>query len=130
MPARLLTVASGVVAATILTMGVAFACGPRVFAPSRPTAAAIATAVRASPLTSQVPSDGYTVTGIRLAASDPAWAWVQLRPRVTTVGPADGIVHHTARGWQLAEVGTFEVGCGLAPSRVLHDFDVTCPPVP
>ncbi|MGF7234618.1 MAG: hypothetical protein ACQSGP_06635 [Frankia sp.] len=127
---RLLTVVSGVAAAAILTTGVAFACVPHVLSPSRPTAAAIAAAVRASPLTKQVPSDDYTVTGIRLSASDPAWAWVQLRPRVTTVGPADGIEHHTARGWKLAELGTFEVGCGLAPSRVLHDFGVACPPAP
>lgn len=96
-------------------------------APSPADAAAIATAVRTSEFTSLVPPDAYEVTGTRLAASDPTWAWTQLRPVAGTVDPASAVLHRTADGWRLLALGTFEVGCSIVPPQVRADLALDCP---
>ncbi|CAO5236726.1 hypothetical protein [Frankia sp. AgKG'84/4] len=63
-----------------------------------------------------------------LAASDPSWALTELEPTVEDLDRAEGLVHRTPAGWELVQVGTYEVGCGVAPSAVLDDFGLQCPP--
>ena len=116
------------VAVVAVTAGTAAARPSTTLLPSGYTAYAVAVAVRDSPLTSEVPDTQYTVEEIRLASSDPAWALVEIRPVSDTVGPAVGVVRQTAAGWHLAQLGSYEVGCGVAPADVLVDFELTCPP--
>lgn len=122
-------VATGALVAVIAaTAGSAAACESTTLVPSAYTAKAVAAAVYASPLTSEVPDGEYRVEGIRLARSNPAWALVEVRPVSDTVGPAVGVVRKTEAGWSLAQLGSYEVGCGVAPADVLLDFELSCPP--
>ncbi|WP_462183595.1 hypothetical protein, partial [Frankia sp. AgKG'84/4] len=84
--------------------------------------------VRGSQYTAAVPATNYQVTGTVLAASDPSWALTELEPTVEDLDRAEGLVHRTPAGWELVQVGTYEVGCGVAPSAVLDDFGLQCPP--
>jgi hypothetical protein len=95
--------------------------------PSRADASAIAEAVRTSELTSQVPAGSYQVSGTRLAASDPAWAWTELRPTVDNLDRAQGVLHRTPQGWQLVQLGSYEVGCSITPAPVRADLGLECP---
>jgi hypothetical protein len=97
-------------------------------APSVEDADAIAKAVRASQYTSAVPATNYEVTGTVLAGSDPTWAYTELHPTVEDLDRAEGVLHRTPTGWQLVQLGTYELGCGVAPSAVLDDFGLECPP--
>jgi hypothetical protein len=143
------------VTAGVVTVGTAFACpgssapvsatsaaAPRggvvvvtpvrtsdTITPSAADAAAIARAVKASPYTSAVPANQYEVTGTVLASSDPTWAYTELHPTVEDVDRAEGVLHRTSSGgWELVQLGTYELGCGVAPSAVLRDFHLECPP--
>ncbi len=97
-------------------------------APSPKDADAIAEAVRDSEYTAAVPKTNYEVTGTVLAASDPSWAFIELEPTVGDLDRAEGVVHRTPAGWELVQLGTAEVGCDVAPSAVLDDFGLQCPP--
>ena len=101
---------------------------PGSVAPSADDAAAISTAIKHSDLTSQVPSDDYQVVDAKLSRSDPAWAWAQLLPVTDTIDRAQGVLHRTASGWQLVQLGSYEVGCSVAPTQVLADLALDCPP--
>ncbi|MCL9761989.1 hypothetical protein MXD95_022610 [Frankia sp. AiPa1] len=96
--------------------------------PSPEDTSAIARAVKSSEYTSAVPADDYEVTGTVLAASDPTWAYTELNPTVEDYDRAEGVLHHTTGGWQLVQLGTYELGCGVAPADVLDDFGLECPP--
>ncbi|WP_232425220.1 hypothetical protein [Pseudofrankia inefficax] len=91
-------------------------------------AAAIAAAIRHSDLTSQVPPAAYQVVGAKLSRSDPNWAWAQLLPVTDTIDRAQGVLHRTASGWSLVQLGSFEVGCSAAPPQVRADLALDCPP--
>ncbi|MCM3887103.1 hypothetical protein [Frankia sp. R82] len=97
-------------------------------APSPADVSAIASAVKSSEYTSAVPANDYEVTGTVLAASDPTWAYTELHPTVEDYDRAEGVLHHTSGGWQLVQLGTYELGCGVAPADVLDDFGLECPP--
>jgi len=97
-------------------------------APSANDAAAISAAIKHSDLTSQVPSDDYRVVDAKLSRSDPTWAWAQLLPVTDTIDRAQGVLHRTASGWQLVQLGSYEVGCSVAPAQVLADLALECPP--
>jgi hypothetical protein len=97
-------------------------------APSASDAAAISAAIKHSDLTSQVPSDDYRVVDAKLSRSDPTWAWAQLLPVTDTIDRAQGVLHRTASGWQLIQLGSYEVGCSVAPAQVLADLALECPP--
>ncbi len=97
-------------------------------APSSTDASAIAQAVKSSEYTSAVPAADYEVTGTLLAASDPTWAYTELHPTVQDYDRAEGVLHRTSGGWQLVQLGTYELGCGVAPTAVLDDFGLACPP--
>lgn len=96
-------------------------------APSAQEAAEIATAVRTSPFTSEVPPGSYELTGTKLAASDPSWAWTKLRPTSADLDGAVGVLHETDGRWVLVQLGSFEVGCDITPPRVREDLDLACP---
>ncbi|MCM3921302.1 hypothetical protein ND748_06380 [Frankia sp. AiPs1] len=97
-------------------------------APSARDADAIDRAVRASEYTAQVPAKDYEVAGTLLASSDPSWAYTELHPTVADLDRAEGVLHRTDGGWKLVQLGTYEVGCGVAPTAVLDDFGLECPP--
>ncbi len=135
------------VTAGVVTVGTAFACtgssavanastgvivspvrDAETVVPSTREADAIAEAVRTSPYTAQVPANEYKVAGTALASSDPSWAYTELHPTVADLDRAEGVLHRTDGGWKLVQLGTYEVGCGVAPSAVLDDFGLECPP--
>ena len=90
---------------------------------------AISAAVAASPAVAGVPASDYTVTGARLAASDPAWAAAALEPTARR-GRRPRPRHRRAaagRGtWQVVDLGTAQVGCGLVTPAVQHDLALLC----
>ncbi|WP_052710928.1 hypothetical protein [Pseudofrankia sp. DC12] len=91
-------------------------------------AAAIAAAIRHSDLTGQVPANAYQVVGAKLSRGDPTWAWARLIPVTDTIDQAQGVLHRTASGWQLVQLGSYEVGCSVAPAQVRADLALDCPP--
>lgn len=97
------------------------------FAPSPAVAAAIADAVRTSPLTAAVPANHYEVVNTRIAASDPSWAWTELKPTTADVDRVEAIVHQVGGRWDVVQLGSFEVGCDVVPHQVIDDFDLYCP---
>jgi hypothetical protein len=97
-------------------------------AASSTDAAAIAAAIRHSDLTSQVSPDAYQVVGAKVSRNDPNWAWAQLLPVTDTIDRAQGVLHRTASGWSLVQLGSFEVGCSAAPPQVRADLALDCPP--
>jgi hypothetical protein len=103
-------------------------------------ASAVAKAVRTSPVDDidKVPTKRYSVTNVRISTVSKAWAMASLVPReayrntfqtatVVAVKPAG------TREWVVVDLGTAEVGCGIAPNRVLSDLlglkgtEVPCP---
>jgi hypothetical protein len=91
--------------------------------------AAITAAIHGSDLTSHVPPSDYQVTDIRISRADPTWAYAELLPVTDTIDRAHGVLHHTARGWRLMELGTYEVGCTVVPAPARADLGLDeCPP--
>ncbi|OHV35825.1 hypothetical protein BCD49_21315 [Pseudofrankia sp. EUN1h] len=97
-------------------------------APSPADAAAITAAIRSSELTSLVSPTSYEVADIEIAGSDPNWARAELTPVTADVDRAYGVLRRTASGWQLAQLGSFEVGCTLVPPQARADLALDCPP--
>jgi hypothetical protein len=136
------------VTAGVVTVGTAFACTgssaatastgvvaapvrdvAETVVPSAREADAIDKAVRTSEYTAQVPAKDYEVAGTLLASSDPSWAYTELHPTVADLDRAEGVLHRTdGGGWKLVQLGTYEVGCGVAPTAVLDNFGLECPP--
>jgi hypothetical protein len=91
-------------------------------APTAAEEAAITAAVLDSPLISRVPAEGLRVTGIRISAGWPDWAFAALRPR-GGVDPAVAVFRwDLSCGWVLEQVGTAQVGLGRAPEGVLNEL--------
>jgi hypothetical protein len=91
-------------------------------------ATAITSAIQHSDLTSQVPASDYRVVDAKVSRTDPAWGWAQLLPVTDTVDRAQGVLHRTSSGWQLVQLGSYEVGCDVAPPPVRADLALECPP--
>jgi hypothetical protein len=99
---------------------------------------ALTTAVHASPVggINKVPRSHYRVTGQRVSTVSKAWAIAQMvatPPSRTTFQNATVLAIRPAgtNGWVVVDVGTAEVGCGIAPNKVLADLFKTktpCPP--
>jgi hypothetical protein len=84
----------------------------------------------------KVPTSKYRVTGQRVSTVSKHWAIAQLvatpasratfqNATVLAIRPAG------TNGWVVVDVGTAEVGCGIAPNKVLADLFKTktpCPP--
>ncbi|WP_432487392.1 hypothetical protein [Kineococcus sp. SYSU DK018] len=91
------------------------------------TAQEITRAVTGSPQTAGVPADGYAVTGVRTADSDPAWAAARLEPAdPAALDPATVVLHHAAGEWRVVSLGTAGVGCEEAPAAVVADLALVC----
>jgi hypothetical protein len=102
-------------------------------------ARAIVTAYRSSPLgeVNRVPRANYRFVGIRVSKLARSWATARQVPTPAagaTFQPAYGVlvrVATTPRGagpWVLVDVGSSEVGCAVAPKRVLADLRLSCAP--
>jgi hypothetical protein len=92
-------------------------------------ASAVARAVRSSYVedVDKVPTKRYTVTNVRISTVSKAWAMASLVPTkayrnsfqsatAVAVRPAGTHV------WIVVDLGSAEVGCGMAPNRVLADL--------
>jgi hypothetical protein len=101
---------------------------------------AVARAVRSSHVDDidKVSTKRYAVTNVRISTVSKAWAMASLAPTkayrnsfqsatIVAVKPAG------TREWIVVDLGTAEVGCGIAPDRVLSDLlglkgtEVPCP---
>lgn len=105
-----------------------------------PQASAVAKAIRSSPVDDidKVPTKRYSVTNVRISTVSKAWAMASLVPTKAyrnTFQPATAVAVKPAgtREWVVVDLGTAEVGCGIAPNRVLADLlglkgtEVPCP---
>lgn len=96
--------------------------------PTPVEAQAIDAAVHASSQTSAVPDQDFTVQHIRVSTAGP-WAAARLVPRPGTIfSPAFVVLGGGATAWRVRQVGTIDVGCGLAPRAVAIDLGLGCPP--
>lgn len=99
---------------------------------------ALTQAVHASPVggINKVPRSHYRVSGQRVSTVSKSWAIAQL---VATPAFRDSFQNATVlairpagtTSWVVVDVGTAEVGCGIAPNKVLADLFKTktpCPP--
>lgn len=99
---------------------------------------ALTNAVHVSPVgaINKVPKSHYRVTGQRVSTVSKSWAIAQLvaTPAFrTTFQNATVLAIRPAgtNGWVVVDLGTAEVGCGIAPNKVLADLFKTktpCPP--
>ena len=87
---------------------------------------AIEGAVRSSPLTAGVDGSRYAVRDVRVSAADPAWAAARLAPVGADLEPAEVVLQQVDGRWEVADLGTAEVGCGVAPEAVLTDLGAVC----
>lgn len=89
------------------------------------TVRAITRAVRRSDATSGVPASAYQITDIRVSGD---WARATLTPRQPdTLDAATALLRRTSRTtWGLADLGTAEVGCDVAPAAVLTALSLPC----
>jgi hypothetical protein len=101
---------------------------------------AVAKAVRTSPVDdiNKVATNRYSVTNVRISTVSKAWAMASLVPTKAyrnKFQPATAVAVKPAgtREWVIVDLGTAEVGCGIAPNRVLADLlgvkgtEVPCP---
>lgn len=78
--------------------------------------------------TQYTPAD-YTVTNIKTAGLDPEWASFSLVATPTgaaTFQDATGVAECT-NGWQIEDVGGFEVGCTTVPVGLESQLGLSCP---
>lgn len=130
-------------AVLLVTSVVAGAAGPALASrnATRSQANAVAQAVRSSPVggIDKVPTKRYTVTRVRISTVSPAWAMASLvatkafRNRFQNATAVAVRLAGTSR-WVVVDLGTAEVGCGIAPNAVLADLlglkagESPCPP--
>jgi hypothetical protein len=97
---------------------------------SRSQANAVAQAIRSSPVAqiNRVPTNRYRVTRVRISTVSSAWAMASLVPTkafrntfqsaiVVAVKPAG-----PRSRWVVVDLGSAQVGCGIAPNVVLADL--------
>ena len=95
-------------------------------AATTPTQRAIVVAVRDSAHTAQVPDTAYSVRSINVGA-DATWATAVLVPTDPgALDPAVALLQRRGTDWQIADLGSFEVGCDLAPAPVLRELRLDC----
>ena len=81
-------------------------------------------AVRRSEYTAGVPASAYSVTGLRMSG---AWARVTLSPRQEDLlDPATVLLRRSQGRWSVVDLGTAEVGCGVAPAATLRALRLDC----
>ena len=83
----------------------------------------------------RVPRANYRIVGIRVSKLAPTWATARQVPTAAaaaTFQPAYGVLVRLARTrgaagpWVLVDVGSSDVGCKVAPRRVLTDLRLGC----
>lgn len=86
---------------------------------------AITAAVTTSPATAAVPATGYTVTDV-LVSGD-TWASARLAPvDGADLDPATAVLRFTDGAWQVVDLGTAQVGCGVVPADVEGVLALSC----
>ena len=92
-------------------------------------ASAVAKAVRSSPVDdiNKVPTNRYTIGNIRISTVSKSWAMASLTATSAyrnrfQAATAVAVRPAGTREWVVVDVGTAEVGCGIAPNRVLSDL--------
>jgi hypothetical protein len=87
----------------------------------------------------KVPVNRYTVSRVRISTVSKAWAMASLVPRKSfarTFQPAYVVAVKLAgtSTWVVVDLGSAQVGCGIAPNSVLSDLlglkreEQPCPP--
>ncbi len=96
---------------------------------TRSQAKALAQAVRNSPVggIDKVPTKRYKVTKVRISTVSRAWARASLVPtkafrNVFQPSIAVAVQPAGTSRWVVVDLGTAEVGCGIAPNAVLFDL--------
>ena len=112
-------------AAALATVALLAGAAPVSAAPAV-DAPAVERAVRTSPATAGVDPAAYRVADVRLSAADATWAAASLEPTGPDLEPADVVLHLRGGAWEVADLGSAEVGCGIAPVAVLGDFGTAC----
>jgi hypothetical protein len=99
-------------------------------APSTGTRAAITAAVHTSSVggLDRIPKREYRVTDARISSVSSSWASAQLtatRASRSTFQSGSVILVRLAgtNRWVVLDVGSAQVGCGIAPDKVLADLD-------
>lgn len=109
---------------TVSTYRVVRAAQVRHHATGASTLTKITTAVRRSEFTAGVPSSQYAVTGLRTSGT---WATVTLAPRKQAeLDPATVLLRQSQGRWSVVDLGTAEVGCGVAPAATLRALKLGC----
>ena len=91
--------------------------------------AEIGTAVTTSPAVAGVPASDYSVTDVRVAGSDPTWAAAQLTPTAAgadVLDPATVVLQQVEGTWQVVDLGTAQVGCGLLTPALEGELALSC----
>ncbi len=99
---------------------------PRADAARTPAQRAVARAVRASALVADVPGTAYSVQSIRITAHQ-RWASALLVPTdAAALDPVVVLLRRPGQAWRVEQLGSFEVGCGLAPAQTLRELGLDC----
>jgi hypothetical protein len=106
-------------------------------APTSQQRAALTSAVQASSVggINRIPRSHYRVTGPRVSSVSSSWATAQLtaQPAFRTTFQNAIIVAVRPAGtqrWVVVDLGSADVGCGIAPDKVLADLFKTKTPCP
>lgn len=87
----------------------------------------IATAIRHSKLLGLVKPSNVTISQIRFARSNHAWAAALVTPKNGQTDPAQVLLHKSAGRWTARDLGTAGVGCGIAPSAIRNQLGLHGP---
>lgn len=78
----------------------------------------ITTAILHSKLLGAVAPSDIAVSQIRFAGADHTWAGALATPKNGQTDPAQVLLRKTGNTWTVRDLGTFGVGCGIAPTLV------------
>lgn len=91
------------------------------------TKRSIIRAVTQSEELADLPSVAYEVGSVTVSRADRAWARAIIEPRATDAfDRADVVLRRQGDTWSVADLGTIDVGCGIAPRNVLRDLKLEC----
>lgn len=130
-----------VAAPALVGTGIALFCAGSASASRAPTSkqeTALTAAVLATHVAdlNEVPRSRYRVTGERISSVSSSWAKAEVvaRPGFQSTFQNATVVAVRPAGtdqWVVVDLGSAEVGCGIAPNKVLADLFATkapCPP--
>lgn len=100
--------------------------GPGADDAGSPTRAGIVRAVRTSTHTADVPGSAYSVRSIQVASGGRWGSAVIVPSDVEALDVAVVLVQRRGAAWRVADLGTFEVGCGVAPRATIRELGLTC----